>query len=305
MKSFRENNLVIVPIKGMALLEDIYSNLSLRSMCDVDLLTQEKDISKAEKIFSQSGYQKELLGFREDYWRKRQYHLSFKKESLRVPIMVELHWALDYKRKENILPQLWSRLRKIKIDNQEIYLLSPEDTLFSLALHNRRLGQALCLKNIVDLALLLNKYKDFDWDYVLKTAKEGRMRTTVFFILAQAKMFLGLKLPASVENSFKPPYWKRRVIYKFIRKNTFLPPQKIKSKELYLESHFLLYDSLWEPIEYILKIPHEQFAKFYDLKPYAKKKRFFYKNRLIYIPVKTIVKLFSWTPLKKNDKIIY
>lgn len=58
--------------------------------------------------------------------------------------------------------------------------------------------------------------------------------------------------------------------------------------------HFLLYDTLWEPIDYILNIPLEQFAKFYEIKPYDRMTGFLYENRLFYMPVKLIIEKISY-----------
>ncbi|MCK4809533.1 MAG: nucleotidyltransferase family protein [Candidatus Omnitrophica bacterium] len=288
---FEQAGVILLPIKGVALLEDLYANNYLRPMTDIDLLVKEEDLQKAETIFGDLGYRKELYGLKQEYWREKQIHFTFykKKKDEKAPF-IELHWNLDFKRKNrNILPGLWERIREINADGRKINLLSPEDTLFSLALHNRRFGRTLCLKNAYDTVVLLNKYTvGFDWDYVLKQAKKGKMRAALFFILTQAEILLEQKMPTEVWHGLGIPRYKQRLIRRFIQRNTFLPAKKADGKELYLKSHFLLYDSFWEPTEYIFNIPKEQFAKYYGLSSYDKKTDFLYKNRLFYIPYKAI-----------------
>ena len=113
----------------------------------------------------------------------------------------------------------------------------------------------------------------------------------LFFILSQAKLLFELNIPQYVWRELNLPTYKRMLIQKFIEKNTFLSNKKILNKNLYLKSHFLLYDSLWESIGYIFDIPKEQFAKYYGLEPYDKKTNFLYRNRLFYITFKLIFNL--------------
>ncbi len=285
----------LVPIKGIGLLSDIYRDHFARGMADIDLMVKEDDLARTEALFQENGYKKELMGLKEEYWKKRQYHLAFCEEKPhRRSSLMELHWALDYRRKEAVLPDLWSRLKEASIEGQKIRILSPEDRLFCLALHNRRHGKVLCLKNVIDLALLLKRYEDFDWDYVLKEAARGKMMATVFFILSQVRACFGSGAPYSVERSFKVGLLKRRSIYNFIRRHTFAV-LRIKSKgegkepnRLFLKSHFLLYDNFLEPVEYIINIPLEQFAKYYGFSTYAERTRFIYRNRLLYMPLRFI-----------------
>ncbi|MBL7068585.1 MAG: nucleotidyltransferase family protein [Candidatus Omnitrophica bacterium] len=289
-KAFERDGVPMAPIKGISFLNDIYADSSLRPMTDIDILTHEKDVQRSETILTRLGYKEEFLGLKEQYWKERQYHITFFKDKRAgFPVMLELHWALDYKRQRDVSLPLWSRLRESKVNGQRLRLLSPEDALFSLALHNRRFGKALCLKNVVDLVMLLKKYEAFDWDYVLSEARAKGTLTTLYFILSQAEIFLGFVPPALSRKGFGIPPWKRRAIRSFIEKNTFLTPRIEKNaKGLFLESHFLLYDGLWEPIDYILKIPQEQFAKFYGLKPYDRKTKFLYNYRLCYMPFRLV-----------------
>lgn len=126
-------------------------------------------------------------------------------------------------------------------------LLSPEDTFFSLALHKRRFGRALSLKNVLDSALLLSKYKDkFDWDYIITNSNKQRMNATVFFMLSQIRFLLDMDMPLIKKIAIA--FWKKRLINRFIEKNTFSFPKLCLCKDIYTKTHFLLYDSIWEGI---------------------------------------------------------
>jgi hypothetical protein len=289
---FRQEGIGVVPIKGVAILADLYSTVPARAMVDIDLLVKETDYQQAATVLEGMGYIKELEGLEEKYWRQKQCHVEFRlKKEGRTLSYVDLHWALDFKRgKRIILPELWQRIRSTAVEGRMIEILSPEDAFFSLVLHQRRFGKTLNFKYAIDASLILKKYaNDFDWDYLIRQAKDGRLVSAAFFLLYQARYFLGIQLPEFVWEEIKPAYLKKRLIKRFIAKDTFILSQNIRGQ--YLKTHFLLYDSILEPFGYILKIPQEQFAKFYNLKPYLPKTDFLYRARLFYMPYKLLSSL--------------
>ena len=288
---FEQSGVILVPLKGISFLEDIYSGNPVRPMVDIDCLVKEPDINQAEGILSGLGYKKELSGLKEEYWLNKQYHLTFLKHSNSRSTTVELHWGLDYKRYgKNLYPELWSRCRQLDLGERKMQVLSPEDAFFSLVLHNRRFGKPLCLKNVYDFVMLISKYgNNFDWDYVLAQCRRYRLFCCAYFFLFQADFAFGAKIPKRVLKGLKTPRYKRTLIKRFVKKNTFRP----KEKHLFLKSHFLLYDDFWEPIEYIINIPQEQFAKYYWLQPYARRTSLYYRWRFLYIPFKALTALFN------------
>ena len=287
---FRAEKIALVPIKGLALLPDVYTRQSARNMVDMDALVREEELEKAEFLLIKSGYSKYLGSGSQAYWRNNNCNIPFKKE--KGGWLFELHFALDIKRSKGaVLPKLWDRLKPMDCNGRQIKILSPEDTLFSLALHQRRFGRRLCLKNTLDTALLLKKYQnDFDWDYVLGQAQAGKMRSAIFFTLLQAVLFLDTQIPKTVWKRLGISFWKKGLMLRIIKKHTFSVKSSKKAKYLYLKCHFLLYDSLWLPIRHLLCITPEEFAKFYNLPLYAPKTQKLYKARFFYGPYKMFIR---------------
>ncbi len=106
------------------------------------------------------------------------------------------------------------------------------------------------------------------------------MRATLYFSLAQASLLDTNLISHCILKQFKIPFWKRKAIDSIMLKHTFSEERDLRN--IYLKAHFLLYDSLWEPIGYILNIPQEQFAKFYGLGPYTTQTNLLYKIRYLY-----------------------
>ena len=285
-KVFKAKEISMVPIKGIASLADIYRERPFRSMVDMDILVKKEELARVEEVLRELRYEKALGGLKETYWLEKNCELTFVKKISGRPFWLDVHFGLDFKRLHTIqLPRLWERVRYVPVGGQMVALLSPEDQLFSIALHGRRYGgRPLCLKNILDLAIILEKYREpFDWGYVVREAHAGRMQSTVFFILLQVAVFFDTSVPDRVWKGFEVPFYKQWLMRRLIERNTFIPYQSATDKAIFLKSHFLLFDDFWEPLLYLLNIPIEQFAKYYDLAPYEKRTRFFYRVRLIYI----------------------
>ena len=288
---FREQGIDLLPLKGSAFLFDnIYGAKSgLRPMVDIDILVKKEKLSQAEKLVETLGYQKEFMGFKEDYWKRKNYHIMFtKNKSGKMFSILEIHWLLDYPRKIVLLPLLWDRVRKLQFGDREVALLSPEDTLFCLALHLRRFGNVLSLKLACDFACLLNKYQDLGWDYILKEARKGQMRTSLYFRLIQVKIFFDIQVPNFILNNLRPVNYKRRLIESFILKDTFFDFDQTVSN-VFLKNHFLVYDNFWESVSMIINLPQEQFARFYRLPPYSIRTRLLYRLRFLYFPYYLLV----------------
>lgn len=292
---FSQTPVKIVPLKGISFFYDLYANLPGRLMNDIDLFVKYDDLDKAIEIFKDLGYKQENHGYDKDYWLKNQYHITFKKDDDKKYVPVELHWGLDYKRKgKHILMESWNNLRSFDLNGKNTSFLSLEDSLLSLALHNRRLGRSLCLKSAYDAVLLFKKYeKDFDWQYFSDMCDKYNLHATVYFIFVQMKLVGCFKSYNDLPFFCKISSIQKKMINKFIERNSFLPREKRDNQKLYLKIHFLLYDNILEPIRYVLNVPKEQFTKFYGLQTYSKRTYWIYKFRVFYIIFRKVKDFFS------------
>lgn len=307
LRDFNEHGIIALPLKGSHFLLDagIYADKAyLRPMSDIDILVKKSDYHKAQVILESRGYLKEPWGRKEEYWRNKNYHLAFSKKNRdRISYTVEVHWDLDYPRDSRFfsLPRLWEKVIKTQRQGGYFFLSSPEDTLLSLALHQRRFGKMLLLKSACDVALLLLRHADtLDWDYLLREAREARMRTVLYFVLLQAETLFNIQMPNSALRAMGVSGHKKRLIRNFILKDTFGCGLDLNAP--HLKAHFLLYDSFREPVISVLNVPQEQFAKFYRLPPYGLKTVILYRLRWFYF-VKSSVATMYRTLLKRIKRI--
>lgn len=210
----------VIPFRGFDLEHNLYNNLGLRIMADIDILIKEKDLDKIKAVLDKLNY---------NYNGILDFELGFSKSlPPNIPICIEIHPNLAPARpyKINLAP-IWQRAQEKNIDSQKILYLSNEDTFLALTLHLRRHTRRLTIKFIVDLAEFINaNYAKLDWDYITKFAKTNRVMSVVYFSLYATKEILDTVIPNSILNKFKLNIIKRAIMHALINKRNFFKPMK-------------------------------------------------------------------------------
>ncbi|HAZ10972.1 MAG: hypothetical protein A2047_00325 [Omnitrophica bacterium GWA2_41_15] len=293
--AFETADILMVPIKGMALLFDVFQDNLSRPMADIDILIKKNDLEKAKQLMQGLGYKAALGNFSERYYTDYYHHLPFFKAS-----MVELHWDLAVPRPNKIiLPELWDRLQKIEHNNAFLNILSPEDTIFSLALHLRRFNTPFSLKPIYDIYRIMEKYdKEIDWEYLSKYSGLNRLNSIIYYSLVSVKTIFEYPISEKELGMFYPGILRASLLKLFINrvKNRGVT-RLIKSasfrKYAYIFLRFLLYDRLWDLIKFIILIPEEEFSRFYSIEFPSKVSSAIYSLRFLAMPFLALLDRFS------------
>lgn len=119
-QELERHHVPVLLLKGAAILEEIYPDLSCRRMTDIDLLVREKDADKARDLFLGQGYEqiKGLISF------------AFVKK-LPSPFYLDLHTGLPFFN-EN---ETWAEARSVRVHTRQAKTLSLENTLIHLCYH--------------------------------------------------------------------------------------------------------------------------------------------------------------------------
>jgi len=174
-KVFEKEKIDFIALKGMYLAKNIYKDIGLRPMGDIDLLYQKKDITKIRLLLKKQGFK--FLDTKLDKAGKflkiseseRYRHCKFFKKN----ILLELHSrpmeiGLPYKNTE----KLWKYYSNKKFrHNYDIIFLSSH-----LLQHGFN-----SLKWFYDIMLLLNQKKEIDWNFIYNTLKEEGMKVPVYY----------------------------------------------------------------------------------------------------------------------------
>ncbi|MDP2924701.1 MAG: nucleotidyltransferase family protein [Candidatus Omnitrophota bacterium] len=300
--AFKSAHIPMAPIKGMALLYELPEYAQTRPMCDIDILIKKEDFNKAKDILLNLNYAFQDKHYSEDYYLYDYHHLPFYGKN-----MVELHWYLAPPRPNNIaLPELWAKTRLIKYREDEITLLSPEDTILSLGLHLRRFNDPFSLKYIKDICEIIKKHDQvLDWGYILKYSRLNRLNSLLYYALISVKINTGYPVPNNIINMFYPGALRASLLKFFINsiQNVIASDQRERSnlkikdcfvtsflaitkrkKYTYVFLRFLLYNRAWDFIKFIILLPEEEFSRFYLIKFPSKKSSVIYSLRFFAMP---------------------
>jgi len=204
LRSLADNRLPVIALKGLSLAKNIYGDIALRPMSDMDLLVKEEDLVRAGRILLTLGYQQHFPSW--ESLRKTYPHLPpFLNKN---GAMIELHWnivAPDSPIKAD-LDGLWKRARLFKLDHVEVRAFSPEDLFLHLCIHACvHLQTGLDLIPLCDMAGLIRTSADkIDWPIVIERAARWGGQKCVYLMLLLVRELLGAAPPDKIMSELKP-----------------------------------------------------------------------------------------------------
>ena len=93
LQSYKSENLPVIVLKGAALALDLYHDIGLRPMSDIDLLIQQADLDRAVAIMRRLGYIDQTQDQTPGLHEMADYHIGLI-GGPRNLVRVELHWGL-------------------------------------------------------------------------------------------------------------------------------------------------------------------------------------------------------------------
>ena len=197
--NFNGANIRILPLKGIAFLQSMYArNIALRSLSDMDILVEKINVGRAEKILADMGYLKIKTGPRNS---RRAFHSNFSRSRDKFPIIVELHWDIDFSDSPfNInIAELWERSESVSAGDFSYYRLSIEDSIIFNSFHILREIRKgpdvlLPLKNFCDIAMIITQSGDqINWDCIIQRSLKYNVLRPVAFVLILVQELLEVK----------------------------------------------------------------------------------------------------------------
>jgi hypothetical protein len=237
LAAFRAAGIKVILLKGIHLAKFVYRDIGLRPMSDVDILLKKEDIEKAEKIMFDLGYKYSGSGgsakdcsdtadeanmaklpelYYELYKIRHHHFRHFTKPAGGIRVL-EIHWTIMEPRLPVIIDTegIWDRAETVKIDNEEVLVLSPEDLLLYLCLHIScsHHFKIFGLKPFCDIAFTVNHYSDrLDWEELGRRARKWNAERYLYLTLLLLKEILIVSLPESLLQSLNSESLNERVI---------------------------------------------------------------------------------------------
>jgi hypothetical protein len=89
---------------------------------------------------------------------------------------------------------IWNDAFKIRYQEFDIFVMSPEDMLIAVCINSCR-KRFFRLKSLCDIAEIINKYTDLNWEMLTQKAKIYHCQNIVYTALLATKMTVGCHLP--------------------------------------------------------------------------------------------------------------
>lgn len=196
---YREN-IPVIPLKGAYLAENIYGNIGVRPMRDVDLLVKQKDLWGVEKILTEMGYIRVHPGNGEEGIR----HVEYKDTQLGLG--VEIHWDFvpeGFGLRVD-LQNLWNRTKPAMVAGVGVAAMSPEDLLLHLCIHASDHVFEMGLRLVCDITeTLRHNQREIDWVCIQQRAHMWRVNNCAYVNLWLAKKLLCAPIPEYWLDSLK------------------------------------------------------------------------------------------------------
>jgi glycosyltransferase involved in cell wall biosynthesis len=224
--AFNDAGIPTIVLKGAVLAEDLYPNIALRPMSDVDLLVPYDRVPEAREVLERLGYQPEAAVLT-PWGSVDQVSKSigmFTKEAADdgqpMAVVVDLHWNLinTYWLKQATyldMAEFWERARPIELSGQPTHQLCPEDTLLHLCIHQALKHHLIDLKDYLDIDQLVRSGR-VDWESFVERAQVVRFRAACYHALRFTQSLFSTPIPDWVMVALRPDPLRRWLVSHFV-----------------------------------------------------------------------------------------
>jgi hypothetical protein len=175
LQQLDNKNIKVVLLQGIHLLQQIYKDIGLRPLTDIDLWVLPETRYAVDEVLSGLGFEKHRL-----------YPNIFKKGSSVIDLNTHILWADRIKSRQMLINQdqeaLFQNCRTIDFEGQMAYRLSRTDQIVYLSLHAIK-HYADRLIWLVDLKNLLQNWQASDWELLVTRCNKLGQENAVYYIM--------------------------------------------------------------------------------------------------------------------------
>jgi hypothetical protein len=213
LTAFKKADIDTIVLKGAFLAEEIYKNIGLRPMSDIDLLVKEEDVQKAKKELLKLKYSANVYTTKthEKFQTILSEELPFTHQNKNS--YVEIHWDIQPHNTPYMIDinKFWNNTKSVEIAGIEALTFASEDLLQHLCLHlDKHINYsgappAKPLRDYCDIAEVTNYYKDtINWNYLIQSSKNYGIEEPIFQGLFIAKEYFGALIPENIIRELEP-----------------------------------------------------------------------------------------------------
>lgn len=198
LRALALHDLPSIPIRGLALAEQLYGDFAVRPIGDLDLLVRKETLSEVAKVLLGLGYHE--IDRRPGFARTYSYTLEFVKDRHGM-ILVEPHWTLAYPPIADLvdMERVWRRAVPCRLLGLETWRLSQPDLFLHLSFHLLHKWADAPLLWFYELDQVIRQDPAaLDWEVVLQTARETGQGALLARVAEKARDLFQSPIPDSV-----------------------------------------------------------------------------------------------------------
>lgn len=173
--AFNERGIEAILYKGPIQASEIYGNLALRQICDLDFIIHRDDQERVFDLLLKKGYQP-WGGVRKEDLQARLndrsvYDLAYVHQETKIG--VEIHWQVLRSHSELGVNGdfLWRQAKPTRVGGVNTLRFSPEVRFLLMCLHNEK-HQWQYIKFLCDIAWILERQESIDLDKVISVSSD-------------------------------------------------------------------------------------------------------------------------------------
>lgn len=156
-KSFEKNGIKHLVLKG-SVLKYLYPSLDMRSMADLDILIDKKQLKSAKKIMISLGYTINRLGGNHDIYYKKPYmNIELHREMIDESYMMSKYYK-----------NIWDKVKLIPGRNYSFQLSDDDFYVYMIAHTAKHYGHGgTGIRSLIDIwVYLLKNNSNLNWEYI-------------------------------------------------------------------------------------------------------------------------------------------
>jgi hypothetical protein len=212
MEALRNEGIEALVIKGIPLAVRLYADPAVRVTRDIDLLCNNEDLDRAERVIEALGYSNYEGRISKEEYREHHYHVIYVRGEQGHSV-VEVHWNLRSPIKGDPIDMsaLLRRRTIIDIDGAAVATLDDLDALWQLGV-NLSFEGFLDLRDLGDVRRLSLKIRADDWARLGEFSRNTGTFNEMSAALAVAERAFGRFVPQDARRKIRPNFLIREML---------------------------------------------------------------------------------------------
>lgn len=205
LRGFQGGGVACIPIRGLALSEQLYGDFTARPTGDIDLLVRREAVPDTARILRALGFSE--IDRRPGFARSYSHTLEFCKDSGSA-FLVEPHWAIAYPPFADRIDMngVWARCRTGPFLGMNTSWLSDEDLLLHLCFHLIHKHDGAPLLWWYDLHCLIQQRGNaLDWPLIALNAAQSGRAALVGEVLENVRSLFETPMPDEIISRLTAP----------------------------------------------------------------------------------------------------